>query len=45
MFWAKNNKIASSTFKEPLFSIWDPNVFNKDVINVLNILARKESRK
>ena len=43
MFWTKNHKIASPTLKEPLLSIWDQMSSNNDVVNVLNVLARKES--
>ena len=43
MFWTKNHKIASSTFEGPYFQFETQMSSNNDVINILNILARKES--
>ena len=45
MFWTKNHKIASSTFKEPFFQFGTQMSWNNDVINVLNNLARKDHGK
>ena len=35
--------MASSTFEKFSFSIWDPNVFKNDAIDVESFSARKES--